>query len=257
MLVDVGQIYDSQASFTYRATPADLPHPQLRPARDDVHPIWGVALHFPAWRADPATPSNGDHWEIIPHALLEEYASRFGFDPDELDTIVDVVLHQHAKIPDASDALAWQQPAAAAVLKAVGDLPDHLDPRMPYGERREVVLARAAAAKEHLVVMSPAPLQDRQGALDWRAAVITQAAAEAEESGVALAPQYELDVHAVAPEHPLEPILAARLDPARVAARRARDEYLAASADRSVDRARLALTGPRTFGFNRAVPSTA
>lgn len=253
--MDVGQIYDSQASYTYRATPADLTHPQLRPALDDVHPMWGVAVHFPAWRADPATPSTGDHWEIIPHALLEEYASRFGFDVDELDTIVDVVLHQHAKIPDSSDALAWQQPAAAAALRAVADLPDHLDPRMPYGERREVVLARAEAAREHLVRMDPAPVEDRQGALDWRAAVIEQAARDAEKAGVLLAPQFSVDVNVVAAADPLEPILAARLDPARVAARRARDEYLAASADRSVDRARLALMGPRVFGFNRAVPS--
>ncbi|MFF4417107.1 hypothetical protein ACFYY8_31690 [Streptosporangium sp. NPDC001559] len=252
--MDVGQIYDSQASFTFRQTPADLTNQRLRPALDDVHPLWGVVVHFPAWLADPATPSNGDHWEIFPHVLLEEYCSRFGFDVDELPTIVDAVLHQHAKIPDPSDALAWQQPAAAAVMRAVADFPDHLDPRMPYAERREAVLARAAAAKKHLIVMEAAPQEDRQGALDWRAACIAQAAEEAEQSSVPLAPQFTVDVNVHAPENPLEPILAARLDPARVAARRARDEYLAASTGQYVDRARLALTGPRVFGSNRMVP---
>lgn len=251
--MDVGQIYDSQASYTFRQTPADLTDRRLRPSLEDVHPLWGVKVHFPAWRTAPG-PSDGDHWEIWPHALMEDYCARFGFDVDELDTVIDVILHQHAKIPDLSDALAWQQPAAAAVLRAVADLPDHLDPRMPYPERREVVLARAEAAKEHLVQMDPAPIEDRQGALDWRAAVIKQAAEEADRSGVPLAPQFTVDVDVQAAENPLEPILAARLDPARVAARRARDEYLAASADRSVDRARLALAGPRVFGSNRAVP---
>lgn len=125
---------------------------------------------------------------------------------------------------------------------------------MPYAERREAVLARAEAAKRHLVQMDPAPIEDRQGALDWRAACIAQAAEEADRAGVPLAPQFALDVDVRAPETPLQPILAARLDPARVAARRARDEHLAASADQHVDRARLALSGPRTFGFNRAVP---
>lgn len=234
--MECGLIYHSEASYSFQHAP------DTRADADDVHPMWGIHLHYPGRRTgqDP-----GDHLAILPHARLESMASRFGFDPDEVGVIVDTLLH--LRVPSSDDPLSWQDPAAVAVMRAIADFPDPADPRLSYETRREVLLAHAAAVREHAYSITSAPLQDRQGAV---AAKVFALAAQAEELGIAF-PGFDVTV----PDDPLAAISAVRLDPARVAARRARDEYLAASADRSVDRARLALMGPRMFGFNRAVPS--
>lgn len=237
-----GQIYEAQASFTYQEQAPDRTNPALRRPEDDTHPVWGIALHFPQIRADETVSGNGDHWEIIPHVLLEHYCSRFGFDPGEVDVIVDAILHHH-KIPDPGDSLAWQQPDLADVISAVQDLPDHLDPRMPYGERREVVLARTQAAKDHLIQVEAASQADRQGALDWRRALLEQAVEDAKSAGKRLDPRYLLGIDDVAPADPLEVLTSAPLDPRRVAAMRRRDEWIACEGQ-----------PPMTFGMDRLVP---
>ncbi len=239
-----GQIYEVQASYTYQRQAPDRVNPALRRPEDDTHPVWGIVVHFPQIRADATDPRNGDHWEIIPHVLLEHYSSRFGFDPAEVQTIVDAILHHH-KIPDLGDSLAWQQPALAEVIAAVQDFPDHLDPRMPYSERREVVLARTQAAKDHLVQVGPATQTDRQGALDWRRALVMQAVEEAKDAGERLDPRYLLGIDDVAPADPLEVLTSAPLDPRRIAAMRRRDEWIAREG-----------LPPMTFGMDRVVPPT-
>lgn len=250
--MDRGLIYEVQASFTHPQTAPDRTHPMLQPLADDVHPVWGIAMHFPAWLDDPANPSNGDHWEIIPHVLLEEYAARFGFDPDEVPAIVDTIVHY--KLPEPSDALAMQSPAALAALRAAEDIPDPLDVRLPYGERREAMLARAAVVKSHLREVTPACREDRQGALDFRRAAVLQAADEAASAGLELPPQFLLGIDDVAPADPLQVITGSPLDGNRVRARRARYEWQSAAIDRVVNPALAAAQGPQTFGMNRLVP---
>ncbi|ETK36113.1 hypothetical protein [Microbispora sp. ATCC PTA-5024] len=250
--MDRGYIYETQASFTHPTVAPDRTHPLLRPLADDVHPVWGIVCHYPDWRADETNPSNGDHWEIRPHVLLEEFCSRFGFDVDEVPTIVDTILHY--KLPDRSDVLAWQNPTTAAALKAAEDIPDPTDVRLPYVERREAMLARAAVVKAHLVQVTPAPREDRQAALDYRRALVEQAAEQWAAAGGELPPQFLLGLDDVAPEDPLELITSHRLDGNRVRARRARDEWELAAGDRAVHPAVAAAGAPMTFGMDRLVP---
>lgn len=239
----IGQIYEAQASYTSRYRAPDRVHPDLLRLQEDAHPVWGIIMHFPQVRENPEDPRNGDHWEIIPHVLLEWYAADLGFDHEEVDVIVDAVIHQ-GKIPDPWDALAWQQPAQAAVMAAVKDFPDHLDPRMPYPERREVVLARTQAAKSHLLTVEAAPVEDRQGALDWRKAIVEHAVEEVLAQGGQLDERYLLGIDDVAPADPLEVLTSAPLDPRRVQAMRARDEWLARNGGEP----------PMSFGGNRVLP---
>ncbi|MEV8638081.1 hypothetical protein AB0395_41160 [Streptosporangium sp. NPDC051023] len=224
-----GLIYHSEASYSFQHGP------ETRADADDVHPMWGIHLHYPDRRTDT---DPGDHIAILPHARLESMAARFGFDPDEADVIVDTLLH--LRVPSPDDPLAWQDPGAVAVMQTIADLPDPGDPRLPYETRREVLLAHAAAVREHAYTLTPASLQDRQGAV---AARVFDLAAQAEALGVQI-PNLDIAV----PDTPLAAILAVRLDPSRVAARRARDEWLLQRTD-SAQRAAAAKTGPRVFGF--------
>lgn len=238
-----GQIYEVQASYTARQQAPDRVAHELIRSEDDTHPVWGIACHFPAWRADESIPSNGDHWEIVPHVLLEHYAARFGYDHEDVSGIVDAVLH-HTKIPDLNDSLAWMQPQYADIMKAVRDMPDFLDPRMPYEERREVVAARTEAAKAHLLQVVPAPIEDRQGALDWRRGLLERIVEDIRSQGGELDERFLLGIDDVAPDDPLEALTSAPLDPRRVRAMRARDEYEASRSGQP----------PMTFGMDRVLP---
>lgn len=250
--MDLGYIYETQASYTHSTTAPDRTAAALRPLVDDVHPMWGIACHYPAWLADESD-SNGDHWEIIPHVLLEEYCARFGFDPEEPGTIVDAILHN--KLPDAGDPLAHLNPRLEKALKAAADIPDHLDVRMPYEERREAVLARVAVAKRHLIRVEAAPKADRQGALDYRRAIVEHAADRLADQGEELPEVYRFGLDDVAPDDPLEPITSSPLDGNRVRTRRARMERDVAAAS-GAHPAIVAATGPQTFGMNRLLPPT-
>lgn len=240
-------IYDSEASYSHHDRAPDRTHPAMAPPQDDVHPSWGIHLHNATRGID------GTH--TIPHATLEWMCSHHGFDVDELPAIIDVILHC-AHIPDPDDALAWLDPARLAVMNAIHqDLPDPMDPRMPYAERREVMLARAEAVKATSLNVEPATREDRAGALYARTVAVHETAATLAEHGLELPPQFALGIDDEAPEHPLDPILqVARLDPARVMARRRRDEWTAARQDASVSRALVAVRSPQTFGVVRKMP---
>lgn len=239
-------IYDSEGSFTHHMRAPDRTHPSMAPPQDDVHPMWGIHLHFPDQGAD------GSH--TIPHATLEWMCSWHGFDADDTATIINVALHA-AHIPDADDVHAWTDPGRIAVMKAIHqDLPDPMHPHMPYAERREVMLARVAAMKEHAVSIAPAPYEDRAGALYARNLAVVEAAAELAEHGLTLPPQYALGLDEQVAEDPLEPVLLTRIDPARIAARRRRDEWIRDRQDAAVDRALVAMRSPMTFGVVRQMP---
>lgn len=240
-------IYDSEGSYSHHDRAPDRTHPALAPPADDVHPMWCTHLHYPE-RGQAG--EDGSH--TIPHSTLEWMAAFNGFDVDELDTILDVTLHC-AHVPDTDDVLSWMNPSAVRLMQVVhDDLPDPMTPRMPYAERREVLLARSSAVKDHLMDIGPAALEDRCGALYARASTVLDVEAQLAEHGLLLPPQFKLGLDDQPPEHPLDPILkVARLDPARVGARRARDEWLQARQDAAISRALTAARSPMTFGIVR------
>jgi hypothetical protein len=246
----LGLIYDSEASYSHHERAPDRTHPAMAPPQDDVHPMWGVHLHF------PDRGEVGGHTHVIPHAVLEWMCSWHGFDPEELPTVLDVVLH-HAHVPDPDDVLAWQDPHLCWLMSRIHDeLPDPLDYRMPYDERREVMLARVRAIKKHHLRITPAPWEDRAGALYARAAAVRRVSAELAAKGVEMPPQFQLGLEDQAADDPLHAILKTRIDPARVAARRARDEWIQSRQDRAVSRALTAMRSPMTFGVIRKLPPT-
>lgn len=242
--METALIYDSEGSFTLRAP--DRTTLVQGPPTDDVHPMWGIHLHF------PDRGGGGSH--TLPHAALESMCSFHGFDYDELPTIIDVALHS-AHVPDPDDVHAWLDPGRLAAMKAIHqDLPDPMDPRMPYTERREVMLARVAAMKATAISITAAPLADRAGALAARNMAVYETAEKLAEHGVQLPPQFALGLDEEAPENPLEPVLLTRIDPARVAARRQRDEWIRDRRDAAADRALVAMRSPMTFGVLRQMP---
>jgi len=247
--VETALIYDTGASFTHHLKAPDRTHPALAPPTDDVNPMWGIYLHH------VSTGLDGSH--TIAHSTLEWMCSWNGFDPDELPAIVDTAIHA-AHIPDADDALAWLDPAKLRLMTAIHqDLPDPMDPRMPYGERREVMLARTAAIKENALRVEAAPWEDRAGALYARAVAVRETEAALAEHGYELPAQFMLGLDDEAPEDPLEPILSSRLDPARVASRRLRDEWIQDRQDASVQRALVAMRSPMTYGVVLKMPPSA
>ncbi|MBP2704390.1 hypothetical protein JOL79_11255 [Microbispora sp. RL4-1S] len=136
----------------------------------------------------------------VPHSLFEWQAAAHGLDPDDMDTILDSVLHLRF-IPSPHDALAWTNPAMAKVLEQTDGLPDVLTPGVSDATRREAHLARIGAVKQHLVRVEAAPRADRQAALQF------------------------IGSRRVAPAHPLGPMRQIRLDPHRVQSRKLAVEW--------------------------------
>ncbi|MFC6080903.1 hypothetical protein [Sphaerisporangium aureirubrum] len=229
------EIYDSEASYAYTQRAADMTSRAMAPDAA-VEPRWGVHL----WDS-----RRGRRMAIIPHARLESTVVAHGYDPDDLLGIMNAVLHLPF-MPAPGDPLAWEDPVAAAVLTAAAEIPDPLTPGMPDQEKHAATEARIAVVREHRATIDPATREDRQGALDWRRAVILARGDVPEE--------YQQGFDDQAPEHALNAILnGARLDPARIAARRAQARWIQERREHAASR-RAALMGPDMFGFARAMP---
>lgn len=236
MTAELVEIYDSEASFSYNLRPPDMTSPVMA-FEGATEPVWGVH----EW-----SERRGRRMHMIPHALLEDTVLAHGHDPEDLEGIVSTIMHM-SYVPSPDDALVYDDPGAVAVLEATADVPDPRAFGMPDGERLEATLALVAAVRKHRATVDPASRKDRQGALDFRRAVILEA-------GDAVPEEFRQDLDIVAPEHPLDAILSGvRLDPARIAARRARNDWIQARRERAVSR-RTAMIGPRTFGFGRIIP---
>lgn len=154
---------------------------------DGAEPMWGISQVLP----DESTVLH-----VLPHSTFEWRCAEYGIDPDDLDTLLDVVLHE-PWIPHSGDALAWADPATAAVLADTASLPTCWTPGVPDADRLAAHLTRISAVKQHIVELQPATRADRQAALVY---VGSDRTADAD---------------------PLDPIRTrTRLDPVRVAGRR-------------------------------------
>lgn len=164
---------------------------QARRAPMGAEPLWGVPL---------VRPDSKSIMAVIPHSTLEWRAAEYAIDPDDVDTILDVILHE-PWIPRPDDPFAAANPTIAMVIDAIRDLPTCWTRGVPDDERRAAHLARISAVKKLIVRVEAAPQADRQAALQFVGSA------------------------RVAPADPLAPIRAARLDPIRIESRRLAVEW--------------------------------
>ncbi|MFJ8995610.1 hypothetical protein ACIRQH_35045 [Streptomyces sp. NPDC102279] len=69
----------------------------------------------PCWAVDMIKPDGTGHRHIFPKVTLEFRAAEYGIDPTDVDTLLDIVLHEpYAPHPD--DPLKGEDPAATAGL---------------------------------------------------------------------------------------------------------------------------------------------
>lgn len=183
---EIVQVWDAELAYTHTPLQAtDVPVP---PHADGAEPLWCV------YQVQPAAGMEIHH--ALPHTLLEWRCALYGLDPDDVETLLDVALHE-PYIPEGNDVLARQDLTAGAVLEATQGLPTCWTPGVSDEERRAAYLARIAAVKEHRVRLEPAPQTVRAEALAFVGSDRT------------------------APTDPLEPIKSLiRLDPVRVESRR-------------------------------------
>ncbi|MEV1177275.1 hypothetical protein [Nonomuraea sp. NPDC049784] len=168
-----GPVYFSQKDAT-RANPMG------------AEPLWGVAV----------VKTDGSRFlKTFPHSSLEWRSAEYGIDPDDKDTLLDVILHE-GYIPREDDPLALMDPASAKVLSVTRGMPTCWTPGVSDKDRLEAHLIRIAAVKKHRLRLEPASVADRQGALAF------------------------VGSRRVAPVDPLDPIREAQLDPIRVESRR-------------------------------------
>jgi hypothetical protein len=179
---------------------------------DGAEPIWGISR---------VRPDGVAHMHLVPHSTFEWRAAEYGIDPDDMDTMLDIVLHE-PWIPNPHDALATMRPGAAEVLQETHGLPTCWTPGVPDAERLAAHLARIDAVKTHRVAMVPENQRFRQGVVDF------------------------VGLNLTVPADPLEQVKTlTRLDPARVAARRQTVEYY-----------RAGRAGPVTPNFEVKPPNT-
>ncbi|SDI50604.1 hypothetical protein SAMN05421505_16112 [Sinosporangium album] len=191
------QVWDAELAYGNAALQAAAPAKTAPPAADGAEPIWCV------YQVAPASGMHIQH--AFPHSAFEWRCAEYGLDPDDLDTLLDVVLYE-PYLPDLGDLFAWQDPAAAAILEATRELPTCWTPGVSDETRLQAHLERIAVAKRHRVLITSAPRTDRQGALDYVGARRT------------------------APPDPLAPIKEqTRLDPVRVRSRRLAVDWIRAA----------------------------
>jgi hypothetical protein len=188
-------LWDSELAYTPTEPAASAAGP---PAADGAEPLWGVYQ---------TRPDQSTHLHVFPHSAFEWRAAEYGFDPDDVDGILEVILYEPF-IPDPSDPFARQDPASAKVLEVTHGLPGCWTPGVPADDRRAAHLERVAAVKNYRLQLQNAPRKDRAGALAFVGSA------------------------KVAPPDPLEPIRSqTRLDPVRVRGRQLAVEWVRANAE--------------------------
>ncbi|GAB2918765.1 hypothetical protein ACFMQL_20590 [Nonomuraea fastidiosa] len=199
----VMQVWDAELGYSRAAIERrpDGGPITIDPATPGGEPMWGV------WMTNPA---GGTGVMIMPHSIFEWRSAAYGIDPEDHETLLDVVLHEIG-IPDPANPPLEPDPAHTAIMEATRDLPTCWTPGVPDRDRLAAHLERIRLVKEHLFRMGPAPRADRQGALEF------------------------VGSSRVAPPDPLEPIRSTmRLDPVRVEAKRMALDWGRETSHRSV-----------------------
>ncbi|MEV4091460.1 hypothetical protein [Streptosporangium saharense] len=179
-------IWDVELSYGHTDFPATGDATQVLSSGGE--PVWGV------YEVGEDSTSYGI--SAVPHSLLEWRSAEYGIDHEDIDTLIDVALHERF-IPHPQDALSWEDKAALPVLQATADLPTCWTPGVSPQTRQQAHLERIRLVKEHMVRLEAASHADRQGALTFVGSA------------------------RVAPSDPLGPMREGiRLDPARVEAKR-------------------------------------
>ncbi|GAA0935015.1 hypothetical protein [Nonomuraea longicatena] len=185
MAAEVWKVWDAELGYTTTDFMEGEEKLSAAPPRDGADPLWGVS------RVD----ENGQaRIHIFPHTALEWRAAEYGIDHEDVDTLLDVILHE-PWIPAADDPLAFTDPRAAKILADIHGLPTVWTPGVSDEVRMQAHLARINAVKTHRARLEPETKQVRQGVIDY------------------------LGLNATLSADPLEPIRATRLDPIRVQAR--------------------------------------
>ncbi|MFG2076989.1 hypothetical protein [Nonomuraea maritima] len=189
----VMQVWDAELGYSAAAIARrpDGGFVEIDASTPGAEPMWGV------WMTNPA---GGSGVMVMPHGIFEWRSAAYGIDPDDLDTLCDVVLHELG-IPNPDLPPTSADRGEAKILEACRGLPTCWTPGVSDADRLAAHLERIRLVKAHRFVVEPAPLPDRQGALEFVGSA------------------------RVAPADPLDPIRAARIDPVRVAAKRMQIEW--------------------------------
>lgn len=185
MTVEVWKVWDSELGYTPTDFMEGEENTAVAPPRDGADPLWGVS------RVDEQGQA---HIHIFPHTALEWRAAEYGIDHDDVDTLLDVILHE-PWIPAPDDPLAFTDPRAAKILADIHGLPTVWTPGVSDEVRRQAHLERINAVKTHRARLDAETKQVRQGVVDY------------------------LGISVTLPDDPLAAVRAARLDPIRVQAR--------------------------------------
>ncbi|MFI7630280.1 hypothetical protein [Microbispora rosea] len=209
----VMEAWDAELGYT----PADLEsRPPGGPARRSPEVMGGN----PLWAVYMVSPDGAAGVHIFPHATFEWRSAEHGIDPDDIDSLIDVILHE-SFIPQPGDPLTAHDPLTVQFAADTHGWPTPWTPGVPDEDRRQACLERIRWVRERIGAIEPAARTDRQGALEFVGSART------------------------APAHPLDPIREqTRLDPIRVAGKRA---YL--------DWRRAALAGPVAPSFDLKPPN--
>jgi len=210
------QVWDAELGYSrvaLEARPDGGPVAEVDPSTVGAEPMWGV------WMTNA---EGGVGVMVMPHSLFEWRCAEYGIDPDDLDTLLDVALHEPG-IPHPDDPGTQVDPAAAAILEQTRGLPTWATPGVSAKTRLEAHLERIRLVKQHRLLVEMAPRPERQGALDFVGAA------------------------RVAPVDPLEPIRGqARIDPIRVASKAMALDWRRETTARTV-RPNFTLKPPLTF----------
>ncbi len=181
---ELWELWDTEMGYSHTSLLHE--ETQDQPDHDGAEPLWGVYQ---------VRPDRSTHLHIFPHTTFEWRAAEYGVDPDDVDTLIDIVLHEPF-IPSMHDPLVWENEAVARVVRETRNLPTCWTPGVSDETRLQAHLERIASVKRHRVQMVAAPQVERQAALKF------------------------VGSDRVAEKDPLSPIRAMRLDPVRVQGRR-------------------------------------
>ncbi|MER7814553.1 hypothetical protein [Streptomyces sp. NPDC096153] len=143
--------------------------PEIRTVTDVVTDHLGPD-RVECWRVRTLTPTGHVHEHIFPTTTLEWRSAEYGIDPEDTETLLDVILHEPF-LPDLDDpAAAAEDPAVKAGMTAAGPaarglagrgavVPVRLHNAATIDDARTAHLMRIQAVKDKIHVKAPSGKQ--------------------------------------------------------------------------------------------------